>query len=269
MGFYFLSCLYFAELLFLTLSVIYLPFNSLLMSEWAFFSPEQVIKFKPVAMYLISGFLSSIPLLLSFDKIQSYVLLVYGRNLSKYNDLLTFISKSFAFAFLLCALILAITAEFFSTDVWVDTKLYFGLFVSLLAPIFIFFYATKLGLTNDFYRYLDSSIVTKSRKLVLFSLLFSFVCGVAVKVNSLFGLVLFAVSTYGLYYWIKLVIAESGKKVSSSMIMGFLFLAPVYALFFFKKLSDSWLLAFRDTLKAFAYATLSISVALLGVMLVQ
>ena len=85
--------------------------------------------------------------------------------------------------------------------------------------------------------------------------------------NSFLVLISILIGYVALCYWIKLCVSESGKSVSSSMIMGFFMLAPVYALFFFKKLNDSWLLAFRDTLKLYIYFCVSMSLAVSGAML--
>jgi uncharacterized membrane protein len=121
---------------------------------------------------------------------------------------------------------------------------------------------------NEFNRYLDDGIINKSRKLVLISLPCLFIAGLfSGNGKSAFTFIGTLISYVAFYYWIKLSISESNKNLKSSTTMLFFVLGPIYALFFFKKLNDSWLLAFRDTIKLLIYLSVSIAIAIFGAML--
>lgn len=269
MSLYLAACLYVAELIFLMLGVIYLPLHSYLMESNGLFSQEVLIKLKPVFFYSLSAlFCFSTLFVKKYNFSKSINLLIFGRNLSNYEDIVYFIVKSFAGMFLLLSVAMLLAAELLSTDGWINFKLYFGLLVALVTPLLIIFLLSKQGKLFEFSRYLDVDIIYKSRKLVLISLPCLFVVGfISATGNSFLVLISILIGYVALYYWIKLCVSESGKSVSSSMIMGFFMLAPVYALFFFKKLNDSWLLAFRDTLKLYIYFCVSMSLAVSGAML--
>ena len=269
MNFYLIACLYLAELIFLLLGSIYLPINYFLMESNDLSSQELLIKLKPFFIYSLSAlFCLCLFFIKKYPIHKNINLLFFGRNLSKYDKITNFVVNSFLLTFILLSLVMLLSAQLLSTEAWINTKFYFGIFTTFIAPIAIALLLSKNSMLNEFNRYLDDGIITKSRKLVLISLPCLFIAGIiSGNGKNSFTLIVTLLSYVAYYYWIKLTIIESSKNIKSSTYMLFFVLGPIYALFFFKKLNDNWLLAFRDTIKLFIYIFVSIAIAMSGVML--